>query len=41
VKIYQSQLSSAPGVVLAIFSSFKPHGDDRSGVSIATGFVDF
>ena len=25
----------------ALFSSFKPYGDDRSGVSIATGFVDF
>jgi FtsP/CotA-like multicopper oxidase with cupredoxin domain len=41
VKVYQSQLSSSPGVVPAIFSSFKPFGDDRSGVSIATGFVDF
>jgi FtsP/CotA-like multicopper oxidase with cupredoxin domain len=41
VKVYQSQLSSAPGVVPAIFSTFKPYGDDRSGVSIATGFVDF
>ena len=25
----------------ALFSSFKPYGDDTSGVSIATGFVDF
>jgi FtsP/CotA-like multicopper oxidase with cupredoxin domain len=41
VKVYQTQLSSAPGAVPAIFSSFKPYGDDRSGVSIATGFVDF
>ncbi|MGA6965490.1 MAG: multicopper oxidase domain-containing protein [Xanthobacteraceae bacterium] len=41
VKVYQSQLSSSPGVVPALFSSFKPYGDDRSGVSIATGFVDF
>jgi hypothetical protein len=24
-----------------LFSTFKPYGDDRSGVSIATGFVDF
>jgi hypothetical protein len=39
--VYQSQLSSSPGVVPALFSSFKPYGDDRSGVSIATGFVDF
>ena len=41
VKVYQSQLSSSPGVVPALFASFKPYGDDRSGVSIATGFVDF
>jgi hypothetical protein len=41
VKVYKAQLSSSPGVVPAIFSSFKPYGDDRSGVSIATGFVDF
>src|SRR5262249_3170611 len=41
VKVYKTQLSSAPGAVPAIFSSFKPYGDDRSGVSIATGFVDF
>jgi hypothetical protein len=27
--------------VPALFSSFKPYGDDTSGVSIATGFVDF
>jgi hypothetical protein len=41
VKVYESQLSSAPGVQPALFASFKPYGDDRSGVSIATGFVDF
>jgi FtsP/CotA-like multicopper oxidase with cupredoxin domain len=41
VKVYQSQLSSSRGAVPALFSSFKPYGDDRSGVSIATGFVDF
>jgi len=41
VKIYQSQLSSSRGAVPALFSSFKPYGDDTSGVSIATGFVDF
>ena len=34
VKVYKTQLSSAPGAVPAIFSSFKPYGDDRSGVSI-------
>jgi FtsP/CotA-like multicopper oxidase with cupredoxin domain len=41
IKVYRSQLSSSPGAVPALFSSFKPYGDDRSGVSIATGFVDF
>jgi hypothetical protein len=41
VKAYQSQLSSSPGAVPALFSSFRPYGDDRSGVSIATGVVDF
>src|SRR5439155_354640 len=41
VKVYESQLSSAAGVVPALFSTFKPYGEDRSGVSIATGFVDF
>src|SRR5262249_39240686 len=41
VKVYESQLSSARGAVPALFSSFKPFGDDRSGISIATGFVDF
>jgi FtsP/CotA-like multicopper oxidase with cupredoxin domain len=41
VKVYQSQLSSASGVVPSLFSTFKPYGEDRSGVSIATGFVDF
>src|SRR5262245_56264278 len=41
VKVYRSQLSSAPGTVPALFSSFKPYGDDRSGATIATGFVDF
>jgi hypothetical protein len=41
VKVYHSQLSSSRGAVPALFSSFKPYGDDTSGVSIATGFVDF
>jgi FtsP/CotA-like multicopper oxidase with cupredoxin domain len=41
VKVYRSQLSSSPGVVPALFSNFKPYGEDRSGVTIATGFVDF
>jgi len=41
VKVYRSALPSATGVAPPLFSTFKPYGDDRSGVSIATGFVDF
>jgi hypothetical protein len=41
VKVYRSQLSSSPGAVPALFASFKPYRDDRSGVNIATGLVDF
>jgi FtsP/CotA-like multicopper oxidase with cupredoxin domain len=41
VKVYRSALPSAAGVAPPVFSTFKPYGDDRSGVSIATGFVDF
>ncbi|MDI4664299.1 multicopper oxidase domain-containing protein [Xanthobacter autotrophicus] len=40
VKVFRStRMPSgwAPGV----FSSFSPYGDDRSGVSVSTGFVDF
>ena len=39
--MYRSALPSTAGVAPPIFSTFKPYGDDRSGVSIATGFVDF
>jgi hypothetical protein len=41
VKVYQSQLASSPSAVPALFSSFKPYGDDRVWGGIATGFVDF
>ena len=41
VKVYRSALPSSPGAVPPLFSTFKPYGEDRSGVSIATGFVDF
>jgi len=40
VKVYGSALPAA-GAVPPIFSTFKPYGDDRSGVTLATGFVDF
>jgi hypothetical protein len=41
VKVYRSALPSSAGVAPPLFSTFKPFGEDRSGVSIATGFVDF
>jgi hypothetical protein len=41
VKVYRSALPPAADVAPPLFSTFKPYGDDRSGVSIATGFVDF
>jgi len=36
VKVYESQLSSSRGAVPALFSSFKPYGDDTSGVVTLT-----
>src|SRR5262249_23391880 len=41
VKVYQIPLASSSSAGPALFAAFKPYGDDRSGVSIATGFVDF
>jgi FtsP/CotA-like multicopper oxidase with cupredoxin domain len=41
VRVYQFALPSSAGAVPPLFSTFKPYGEDRSGVSIATGFVDF
>jgi len=40
VKVYRS-LPSSPGTAPSVFSTFKPYGDDQSGMSIAAGFVDF
>ncbi len=39
VKVYRlpSSASAAP----SLFTSFKPYGEDRSGVNLAAGFVDF
>src|SRR5262249_46363061 len=39
VKVYR--LSSSAGVAPSLFTSFKPYGEDRSGVNLAAGFVDF
>jgi hypothetical protein len=41
VKVYGSVPPSSAGAAPALFATFKPYGEDRSGVSIATGFVDF
>jgi hypothetical protein len=41
VKIYQIPLAAASSAGLALFAAFKPYGEDRSGMSLAAGFVDF
>jgi FtsP/CotA-like multicopper oxidase with cupredoxin domain len=41
VKVFSSKLPSSPGTAPALFSSFSPYPDDRSGVSLTSGFVDF
>ena len=41
VKVYRSTFASAAGTAPPLFASFKPYGDSQSGVTIATGFVDF
>ncbi len=40
VKVYRSEPSS-PGTAPRLFSTFRPYPNDNSGVSLATGFVDF
>ena len=41
VRVYSSKLPSSPGTAPALFATFSPYAGDRSGVSLATGFVDF
>jgi FtsP/CotA-like multicopper oxidase with cupredoxin domain len=41
VKVFKSKLPSSPGAAPAPFSTFNPYLDDRNGVSVASGFVDF
>jgi hypothetical protein len=41
VKVFSSVLPASSGTAPALFSSFSPYLDDRSGVSVASGFVDF
>ena len=40
VKVFRSTLLPL-GWAPALFSSFSPYGEDRSGVTLGTGFVDF
>jgi hypothetical protein len=40
VKVYRTKLP-ALGTAPELFSSFNPYVDDRNGVSVASGFVDF
>jgi hypothetical protein len=41
VKVYQIPVASVAGAAPVLFSAFKPYGEDRSGVTVAAGFVDF
>jgi FtsP/CotA-like multicopper oxidase with cupredoxin domain len=41
VRVYQIPLAYSSSSGPTLFASFKPYGDDRFGVSVATGFVDF
>lgn len=40
VRVYRAPAASAGGEP-ALFAAFSPNGDDRSGVSLATGLVDY
>jgi hypothetical protein len=40
IKVYAAKLPR-PGMVPPLFTSFAPHAGESSGVSLATGFVDF
>jgi len=41
VRVYGSPLPSSLGTAPTLFSRFNPYADDRSGVSVSSGFVDF
>ena len=41
VRVYGSKLPASSGTAPALFSTFSPYAGDRSGVSLAAGFVDF
>jgi len=41
VRVYRYDLPSQSGKAPSLFSTFSPYPDDRSGASVASGFVDF
>jgi FtsP/CotA-like multicopper oxidase with cupredoxin domain len=41
VRVFGTELPSALGTAPDLFSTFNPYASDRSGVSVAAGFVDF
>ena len=41
VKVFRTRLPATAGSTPPLFASFKPNGEDKSGVTLATGFVDF
>src|SRR6185312_9255993 len=41
VKVFSSKLPSSPGAAPELFSTFTPYLDDRNGVKVSSGFVDF
>src|SRR5262245_37151725 len=41
VKVYRLPLALSGGAGPSLFASFKPYGEDQSGVTLAAGFVDF
>ena len=41
VKVFAAELPPTPGLAPALFAKFSPYPNDRSGVTLASGFVDF
>ena len=41
VRVFGTELPSSLDTAPALFSTFSPYANDRSGVSVASGFVDF
>ena len=41
VRVFGSALPASPGTAPPLFAAFSPYGGDSSGVTVATGLVDF